>query len=524
MQKIAGLSYAQVGIGSSLFRDYYAGKVQALSLPNPLNISWKERIQNRHYDPDDRHKLAEVIRRQYGSMAPDIEPLLEKLILPNTFTITTGHQLVLATGPLYFFYKIATVVRMARQIQTENPDVNIIPVFWMNSEDHDFEETNHFYINGQKISWESPLRGFATGEMPAQAAADAIQQWLATSGFPVNPAFNFVMEAYRNSQNQSEAMRKIIHHWMGHEGIICLDQQDPELKRMAAGVFQKELLELASCAPVKNWSDQLCKAGYTTQVQPRELNLFYHHPSAGRKRIERNELGWRVVDTDLIFSNRETLLEELKREPQRFSTNVVTRPLYQERVLPNLAYVGGPAEVHYWLQYFCLFECFELPFPVVLMRESLVLLPEKYWKKWTRLGLSPEDLFVEKQSLIRRFVDEIESVSDIENIKKELFQIFEKQAERALNADPTLYAWTLAQGRRAENVLEHVDQRLRSAARKKHEKELQIIEQTHAEVYPIGVFQERIVNILQITSDPAAFFTELVNRPAEQPGVELYSY
>jgi bacillithiol biosynthesis cysteine-adding enzyme BshC len=523
MQKLNGISFQEVGLGSTVFQDYYAGTLPA-ELPFSPHVQWKDKIAVRADFPlETRQKLAEIIRRQYGPvLMKDVEPLLTRLQAPNAFTVTTGHQLALATGPLYFLYKIASAIRWAHWLKSEYPDIDVIPIYWMNSEDHDFEEINHCFVSGEKVAWPAETPGFATGSMKPSSAAKALETWAKEQKVEDLPAIKQLIQIYQDAPDLATATRQLVHAWMGHEGVLVIDQQDPALKQLAEPVFLKELLEQASFPPVQEMGEIWTEHGYPLQVQPRPLNLFYHHPTSGRKRIVYDQKQWSVVDTDLVFSDKESLVAAWETHPERFSPNVITRPLYQEMVLPNLAYLGGPAEVHYWLQYPLLFKAFSLPFPAVLMRDSLVLLPAKTYRKWEKLGLSHQDFFKPLHGLVKEFIQQKEGQSSFEEKAAALSAIFEAQAQHAAQVDATLVAMVRAEGKRALDLLAHTEKRMLKAAKEKHAREVGYLHQGIETVFPAGVFQERRVNVLTFSFTPVQFFSDLVHRPWDPGKVEMY--
>ena len=523
MQKLASFSFQEVGLGSSVFRDYDAGTLPS-DLPFSPKVAWKDKIAQRaSFSMEKRQKLADILRQQYGpELSKEIEPQIQRLLSPNTFTVTTGHQLSLATGPLYFLYKIASAIRWATWLKSQFPEVDIVPIYWMNSEDHDVEEINHCFISGKKVAWDTESPGFATGIMSPLAAANALEAWAQSQKVQDIPAIRQLVRIYRESPNLAAATRRLVHAWMGHEGIVVLDQHDAELKRMAEPVFTRELFEQASYAPVVAMGETWTNHGYSLQVQPRPLNLFYHHPDHGRKRIEFEQGSWQVVDTPLVFSDEARMKAEWDNHPEQFSTNVITRPLFQESVLPNLAYFGGPAEVHYWLQYPQLFQAFSLPYPAVFMRDSLVLVPAKTYRKWEKMGLTPSDFFKPPHALIKDFLQQKEGQGHFEEKAAALTAVFEAQARAAAQIDVTLVAMVKAEGKKALDLLAHIEKRMLKAAKEKHAREVQWIHQGFDAVFPSGHFQERHANVLSFTFSPITFFSELVHRPWDPGKLEMF--
>jgi len=189
---------------------------------------------------------------------------------------------------------------------------------------------------------------------------------------------------------------------------------------------------------------------------------------------------------------------ELKSNPQNFSPNVILRPLYQETILPNLAYIGGGGELAYWFQLKSMFNSFNVTFPMLVLRNSVLLIGKNEARKMQNLNLSVLDLFGDKEEQIKTLVlEQADSEISLEQEKLELSAIFENIATRAASIDPTLKAMVLAEEKRALNSLEGVEKRMMKAEKDKHSLAINQLTGVYDKLFPEGSLQERHNNFFE---------------------------
>jgi bacillithiol biosynthesis cysteine-adding enzyme BshC len=360
----------------------------------PNAQGFKNQIAKRHNSKHeiDRAGLVDELRRQHAglTLSQAVESSLNNLSNPESVTVTTGHQLNLFTGPLYFVYKIYSAVKLAADLTLEF-GIPVVPIYWMASEDHDFEEVQSAFVKGKSVVWSSAQKG-AVGRFTIEEVSSALEE-LKTL-YPEGEAGDLVKvfeEAYA-LPTAAQATRYLVTALFGKHGVITVDGDSHYFKSQVAPVFQKELFDEVSGVCVRDTDGRLQSLGYKPQVFARDINLFYLE-SGLRKRIERlsrEEFG--LVDSDTTFSSVD-ILDLLKTNPERFSPNVILRPVYQEVILPNVAYIGGGAEVSYWLQLKSTFDALEVHFPAVVMRDSFVVLDRKTESWLSEHGFATEDMF-----------------------------------------------------------------------------------------------------------------------------------
>lgn len=477
---------------SKLLLDYLAGKpeLKALYGSTPTLESFRAQIEQKK--SVNRQVLVEVLTDQYQGIAdaPNIASLRDE----KTFTVTTGHQLNLLTGPLYVIYKLVSTINLARKLQASYPEFTFVPVYWMATEDHDWDEINHFHLFGKTHTSNSTQTG-AVGRFRTEDLAEMLGQLPA--GIPL------FKEAYQSSQTLTEAVRKYIHALFGATGLVCLDADDARLKGLLKPVMEADVLHQAHQKPVADTDETLVSLGYKPQIHAREINFFYMKGDV-RERIEQRNGTYHVLNTDIRFS-QEAIAAEIANHPEYFSPNVVLRPMYQEMILPNLAYLGGPAEVGYWFQLKRVFDLHQVPFPILLPRNFALIVPALVEKRMEKLELSVLDLFQEEHVLRAKFIDtHAKNVLDLGNEQERLSALMSKIAQKAQAIDETLEAAVLAEETRWQKGLERLTKKMRKAEERNQVTGLRQLAAVKQDLFPAGYWQERYTNFLEFyLSDPA---------------------
>ena len=485
---------------SSLFLDYLNQNpaVRPFYGEFPTLDAFPRQIKQKQFSDENRTILADVLTRQYAHIAnaPDLDVLRQ----PNTFTVTTGHQLNIFTGPLYVVYKIVTILNLAKKLNETYPDYRFVPVYWMASEDHDFVEINHFRLFGRTYTWQTEQRG-AVGRMNPHELADLLKS--------IPEKLSLFEEAYLNHDTLADAVRYYMHELFGAQGLVCIDADDADLKRIFSPVIHDELLQQQTSALVNNTTETLNELGYKTPISPRDINLFYLLDGL-RERITRTEEGYDVLNTKLRFTEAD-LLAELDQHPERFSPNVVLRPIYQETILPNLAYIGGPSEVPYWLQLKGEFEQYNLAFPMLIPRNFALYVPRVAARRINKLGLAVSDMFHDVVALKRMYIEHHTEHSlkfDAENkvVNRALATILQK----AQLVDPTLEKAVLAETKRFANAIARLEKKMRRAEEHNQETGVRQLLAVKEELFPDGIPQERADNFLTFYLNDRQFLQKLL--------------
>jgi len=486
------LELKETGQFSKIIIDYVDGSPQLspfYSVP-PTIEGFKEAIKAKSFSSGFRATLVEVLKEQYASInAPSL--VLENIdALSNhkTFTVTTGHQLNIFTGPLFYIYKLVATINLAKELNETYPEYRFVPVYWMGSEDHDFEEINHLYINNKRYEWQTDQRG-ATGRFNTEGLKEVLDQL---------PGRKEVFEnALKKHTRLSDVVRDYVNALLGDEGLVVLDADDARFKKEFIPVLEDELFEEKTIKLVEDQSNALDEAGYRQQLNPRELNLFYLEEGL-RARIEKDETGYSVVDTDIRFTKAE-IKDLLKTNPERFSPNVILRPVFQETILPNLAYVGGPSELAYWFQLKQVFDHFKLAFPVLVPRSFVMYIGMATCHKIRKLNINYKDLFLREDLFINKYIKtHSKNELDLDNAKKQLSELFIKLREKAIGVDSTLGALVESEHKKGEKSISRVEYKMLKAEKRKRQDELRMLNEVYNNLYPSGTPHERKENLLSV--------------------------
>lgn len=446
----------------------------------------------------DRDTLVQVLQQQYGSLLeqrPAVAANISALADERTFTVTTGHQLNVFTGPLYFIFKIVTAIRLAADLKKAFPEYNFVPVYWMATEDHDFAEINHTRLHGKKITWDIPAAG-ATGRMKTDSIAGTVHEYQRTLGLSENSSrlSELVRKAYLEHDNLADATRSLVDGLFGNHGLVIIDADNPRFKQRFASIIEQDIVGEHSWKAIKKTSEDLHRAGFGTQVHAREINFFYLTDTF-RERIVANNGRFEVLNQDISFSADE-LKAEIQQHPERFSPNVVMRPLYQEVILPNLAYIGGGAEVAYWLQLKSVFDHYQVDYPILVPRNSAMITDDNMSVKVLRLDLTFRSVFKNTEVLKKEYVRrQTKHRLTLNDEWMELNAIFSKLRLRAHKIDPSLGPSTDAVKARLKKAIKNLEKKLLRADKRNHEDALIQIDRIKEKLFPGGALQERSENM-----------------------------
>lgn len=466
----------------------------------------------RTFDPGARAILCAVLNDQYAGtpVEPAVRANLDALRRDGTLTVTTGHQLCLFTGPLYVPFKILNAIRLARDLST--PERAVVPVFWMATEDHDRAEIDHAWINGTKVQWPGSASG-AVGRLTLEGVQQTVDAATALlgPGAHTDEVVALLRKCYAEGATLAQATRAFVHALFGRFGLVILDADDVRLKRLFVPAMQEELLNNVAQRSVA-YAEERMNGHYALQAHAREINLFYLGAGT-RSRIERDGDRYHVLEGGPVF-DLDGLLAELEAYPERFSPNVLLRPIYQETILPNVAYIGGGGELAYWLQLRWLFQALRVPMPVLMLRTSAVLVRPKDIALWRSLGLDIADLFADVEGLHARVASSRAAFATELNAERdELNAFYDRLASRVGSVDSTLEAAARSTGKHALTGLAHVEEKLMRAAKRQQATDLARLDGVLQRVFPDGTLHERRDNLLPwYAASGPAFLDELLEQ------------
>lgn len=495
------------------------------------------------YDPEAYRRKAEEIRARFDphrlqAMAEAVRPVgpgadhtLQRIAGGDGFFVTTGQQPGLFTGPLYTVHKTLSAVALARRLE-HLLDVPVLPLFWVASDDHDWGEANHTYLldaanelhrltlEGDPQSHRS--MGARTLNGAAESALDELEEILPPSDF--RPA---LMKRLRDAYSHGTvagAFAELIDELFGGFGLGMVDAQDPVLRRLARPVIRRELQNAeAHEAALRRQTERLGGLGYEAQVPilPGAANVFYEDAEHGRERLLRENGSWTLRASQRPLDDQEvwSLCDEA---PDRFSANVVLRPVVESAVFPTLAYVGGPGETRYLAQTGCLFEAHGIGMPVVYPRLTVTLIEGKVRKVLDKFGLDEPDFLARPvhevvSAVVRDDVPDAvqEAVNELRQALQEKYQALYDAAEPI---DPTLRGPIFHARNEAFKAISDVEKKIRHHVKLNEETELEQIEKAAINLAPEGKPQERVLNVHQYL---ARYGPDLIPAILERMEVEL---
>lgn len=487
------LPFVGTGIQSKLIIDYLSGFEEVTDLV-PFTSDFfgiGDALEERKQVGVNREVLTNTLQEQYARVldVPNaVKHNIQALASPDTFTVTTGHQLVLMGGPLYFVYKILHVVGLTKRLQMRYREHHFVPVFWMASEDHDLPEVDHFYIGANKVHWHAQQTG-PVGRMDLRNMQPVREQLanLLGSGERAQQVLTWFDRAYLHHSNLADATRQLVNDLFGYLGVVALDADHPALKAQFADVMERELKEEVVVNAMESTRSFL-EENYFVQVNPRPINLFWMDDT-GRHRIERSDKGFTAGHRSFY---EDELLDLLRRQPESFSPNVTLRPLYQETILPNLAYVGGGGELAYWLQLHSTFQAFGVFYPALLLRHSAYMVSAAAARRQKRSGLEWFELFRPLHEIEGRVVASQTSL-DLELTEQlaTLELMFVQLEDIAAKTDGSMVGAVKAQRAKQLKGLEQLKHKLLRAEKRRMAEDMQRLAALKEDIFPHGVFQER---------------------------------
>lgn len=498
--RIKEIDFSEVGQFSSRDRDYtlHSEKFSEF-LAYPFEFEAFEKIiEDRQKTDTDRELLVSQLLSQYSDVESSTltTKRIEQLKADSTFTIVTAHQPSLLTGPLYYVYKILSCLNLADKLKKEYPDKNFVPVFILGAEDHDFEEINHFQLFGKKLEWNKEAKG-AVGRLSTEGIKEIIDNLGSILGerTQIKELISGIEHDLQKSSDYADFSFRITHRLFDRFGLVILRMDEKSLKYSFRSAIKEEIFNSPSQALIENFQDKLSEFGYSKQAHAREINFFYHC-EAGRKRIVQESDSFKIVDTDIHFTKSE-LEEEIENHPENFSPNVVMRPLYQEFILPNLAYIGGGGELAYWMERKSQFEHFNIPFPMLIRRNSAMICDERTLKQIDTMGLTMKDFFDEEHQIVKKYLE----LSDQPDYKLDqyisaLSDVFSNMEEKIKGIDPTLVKTSQSELAKTTKSIEQIEFRLKKSIKQKEEVQLNRISKIKEKLFPGGL-QERKVSIFE---------------------------
>lgn len=489
----SGMRVPKIG-ATKLLSDYLSGDATLESFitafPSPENIV--EQAREKSADNVDRKALVRSIRTQYDRSGILVPQFLDELLNDHSFTITTGHQLNLFGGTKYYIYKIVSVLKLCKELNELESGFKFLPVFWMATEDHDFAEINVTTVNGRRFSAEYNFNG-PVGRLDPQVFRTCLEDLRATIGSTTEG--DLLCEIFQRAFETQSTWADFTRYWVNEffDGqVIIVDGDDAELKRKMTSVFEKELTEQITERNVESVNQQLEALGYHQQVVHRPINLF-EIDDISRERIYKSQSEFGVVNKQGTRT-----LNELMDHPEKISPNALLRPVFQEVVLPNVAYIGGGAEVAYWMQLKQLFDELNIPFPIILLRDVVLFAEQKDLDELEKLSIRIEELAHDKDALTKIYLERNQSIQLAFNSESgELVNIFKTIQHKSSELHRDYSQMIEAEKARLMKFFKKLDLRVMRDAKFREQVNLNKLFKIREKYFPNGVLIERKTSFIE---------------------------
>ena len=505
-------TYAETGYFSRLVVDYLSGEksLEPFYAFMPDIDGVNQAIAKRSEFPVDRKLLVKELRNAYADLPVSdlVSRNIESLLEENTFTICTAHQPNIFTGHLYFIYKIIHAIKLSRELNTSMPDKHFVPIYYMGSEDADLNELGSVSVMGSVYTWKTNQKG-AVGRMRVDEEfieiIDAISKEY--SGLPfANEVIDLLKRNYPMGRTVEQCTIHLLNEMFGKYGLLVFMPDNPLYKNECKSLIRDELLNGFS-QKLLHQTLQEFPADYPLQTKGREINLFYLKGNI-RERIEKVEAGFEVVNTDIKFSH-DQMISELEDYPERFSPNVVLRPLFQEKWLPNVTFVGGGGELAYWLELKRIFQHANVFYPVLLLRNSFAVADKETSLMINELALESQQLFLPEDELAELLIRKIsDNEIDLDHQQIQLKNLYDEIGMAAEKIDPTLQQHVNALHHKASKRLYYLQKKMLKAEKTKHQVMLLKLKTIKMHLFPGDSLQERVNNYFDYHAKYGTTFLE----------------
>ncbi|HXB45853.1 MAG TPA: bacillithiol biosynthesis cysteine-adding enzyme BshC, partial [Puia sp.] len=375
------------------------------------------------------------------------------------------------------------------------PEKNFVPVYYMGSEDADLDELGNIFLSGEKIAWDTKQTG-AVGRMNTKGLEKIIARIegeLSVLPFG-SELIQLLKDCYLGSSNVQTATFKLVHALFSEYGLVVLIPDNEAFKRVMVPVFEDDLFNQTGSVLVEKTIKQLSQH-YKVQANPREINLFYLQDDL-RGRIEKVGDRFIIHGSKLHFGEKE-MREQLHKHPAHFSPNVILRGIMQETILPNISFVGGGGEMAYWFELKDLFARYQVPYPMLVIRNSFLIIEKKWKEIINKLHLTATDTFKPADQLINDLVKG--SSKNHLTLEKEIAELkawYQKVQSISNQVDPTLTQHVEALHAKAIKPLKELEKKMLRAEKKKFEAERRQIQSLKSALFPLNNLQERIDNFM----------------------------
>ena len=474
---------------------------------NYLKI-FKNITENRqNLSPD----ISSVISEQYSNLAPTelTEKNIKKLSDKKTLAIVTGQQLGILGGPLYTFYKIITAIKLSRFLSERYDDYNFVPVFWLEGDDHDFNEVRSIKIIDEKnslstIGYKEQVEeddskqsvGFIKFDSSITDFFNNLSNGLKETEFKAS-LIEGLKDFYNEGKTFKEAFRDLVFRYFDKYGLIIFDPQEIEAKRLLKPIFKKEITDFRLHTEKLVHLSATLEELYHAQVKVKPVNLFLM-VDEGRHSIEPVENEYRLRRKRKSFT-QEQILELLENEPEKFSPNVLLRPICQDYLLPTAFYIGGPSEISYFAQIKPLYEFYDIVPPIIYPRSSATILENPIANILEKHTVDINDIFIDVENVKKKIINSVEESSIDEmfdGLTKHVETAFDELKEKLIDLDKTIADSSNRYRDKIFGSINELKSKAEKAQQKKYEATLRQIDRAAVNLFPNSNLQERELNFV----------------------------
>jgi len=442
--------------------------------------------------------ISEITRENINSLNKD-----------NSLAVVTGQQLGIFGGPLYTIYKTITTIKLSSDLNKKYPQFNFIPVFWMEGDDHDFNEVNNFQIFDNRnelynISYddgiESDVNRGSVGSIQFGSQIENVfsklDEALRDSDFKED-LVGSLRSVYEEGKSFSDSFREILISLFDQQGLVLFSPQPEAIKNLLSPLFEREITEYRSHTDSVLTRSVELEDAYHAQVKIKPINLFFSNKD-GRYPIDPNDDGFKLRGKRISYT-KEELLEKVKIEPEKFSPNVLLRPICQDYLLPTAFYVAGPSEISYFAQIDPLYELFNIEPPIVYPRMSASIIEKNVQSILEKYQLDVTDCFRTEKQLNQKVLSvysDINLKSLFSDKSSEIENIFSELKEVIISLDNSLESATDKTLERIIQSVKNLQSKSESAHERKHETIVRQLSKLRTNLYPSQSLQERELSII----------------------------
>jgi bacillithiol biosynthesis cysteine-adding enzyme BshC len=454
-------------------------------------------------------QISSILSNQYSLL--DTSDLTKKNIKllseRKTIAVVTGQQLGVLGGPLYTFYKIITAIKLSRYLSERYNDFNFVPVFWLEGDDHDFNEVRTIKLPdevnkintisyGEEIDEDDVKQsvGLSNFNESISQFINTLSKHLRETEFSKSLLDNF-KSFYAPDKTFKDSFFELIHSLFDQYGLVIFNPLDDKVKSLLKPIFKKEIVDFREHTEKLVHVSARLEEIYHAQVKVKPVNLFLRVDD-GRFSIEPAENDFKLKRKRKSFTQDE-LLEILENEPQRFSPNVLLRPICQDYLLPTAFYVGGPSEVSYFAQIMPLYDFYKLTPPVVYPRSSATIVEKNIGNILDKHSIDIAEIFIDTENVKRKILHSVSesSVDEVfDNISNQIELAFDQLKEKLFDLDKTIADSSNRYRDKIYNSVNELKGKAEKAHQKKHEVTLKQIDRAAGSLFPNNNLQEREFN------------------------------